>query len=172
MQDYTYDVYYIVIDSAGNLIKSPTNLSENGALFEWENYDAVELADGSILAVWQAYSCFPDEWGPRIRYAILDSSFNRVGTPHCLEGGGLTGDLNASVTGDDYGHGILTWQGDEDPHLYYALIDNSGTVLTEPTIFKTGGIPPWSTPYIDTGGDGYGNTSYSLEKIYIPLALK
>jgi hypothetical protein len=169
--DY-YDVYYIVMDSAGNLIKSPTNLSEDNLLVDFGNYDAVELAGGNILAAWQSYSCFQGESFSRIRYALLDSSYTRMGEPSCLDGSS-SGDSNASVTADAFGHGIITWLGDNDSRLYYALIDSSGTILTEPMIIQSSAQPYWDEGVLRTGHGGYGNTTFrqDLEQVYLPFIL-
>jgi hypothetical protein len=73
----------------------------------------------------------------------------------------VTGDANVSVAADGDGHAILTWMdsgSSSRPHLYYALIDGTGAVVTDPMIFHTGQAP---SPYIETSDEGYGNTSYS-----------
>jgi hypothetical protein len=43
-------------------------------------------------------------------------------------------------------------------NLYYALVDGSGNVLTDPMILRTSQA---ADPYILTSHKGYGNTSYS-----------
>jgi uncharacterized repeat protein (TIGR01451 family) len=74
---------------------------------------------------------------------------------------GTSGDDWVSVAPDHAGHAVLTWM-DFDyysrRHLYYALIDGNGTILTQPMIFRTSQA---SSPYIETSYSGYGNTSYS-----------
>jgi hypothetical protein len=65
-------IYYVIVDSDGSLFRSSTNLSTGAALTQWGNHDAVQLSDGKVLAAWQAWGCFGDEWKGRIVYAILD----------------------------------------------------------------------------------------------------
>jgi len=156
------DIYYAVLESSGLLAKSITNLSEDETVVDWWNYDAVELSDGNILAVWEAWGCFAGEWVPRIRFAVLDASYKRIGTPTCLgkAEASITGDRYVSVAADDARHAILTWM-DSDwsyrRNLYYALVYARGAVLTNPMIFRTSQA---TDPYIFTSYEGYGNTSY------------
>lgn len=168
------DIYYAVIGSDGNLVKTATDLSVDETVVDWRNYDAVQLSDGKILAVWEAWGCFAGEWVPRLRFALLDTSYNRIGTPTCLGNAPATlGDFAASVTADTDGHGILTWMDYDSSNrrnLYYALVDSTGSVLTQPMIFRTSQA---SSPYIISSYWGYGNTSYSpLWLLYLPLILR
>ena len=178
-QDGNDDIYYAVVGSDGNLIKTATDLSVDETVVDWANYDAVQLSDGRILAVWQAWGCFPDEWVPRIRYALLDSSYNRIESPVCLSrnSAATTGDNYVSVTGDGDGHAILTWM-DSDynnrRNLYYALVNSSGTQVTPPMIFRTSQA---TSPYIETSYSGYGNAGYSQSNAlachtYLPVTLR
>lgn len=152
------NIYYAVVGNDGTLVKPETNLSADGN--NWENYDAVQLSNGKILAVWETIGCDPGEQVPRIRFALLDTSYNPVGTPVCLKAeAAVTGDYSVSVTADAVGHGILTWRDYSSfNNLYYALVDGNGNVLTDPMIFLTSQA---SDPFIFTNGEGYGNTSYS-----------
>jgi len=159
------DIYYAVVGSDGTLVRAATDLSVDETVVEWNNWDAVQLSDGKILAVWEAWGCFPGEWVPRIRFALLDTSYNRMGTPACLgkAEAAVTGDVGVSVAADDAGHAILTWMDsdyDYRRNLYYALVDGSGSVLTDPMIFRTAGPTDWARS-IETSFEGYGNTSYS-----------
>jgi len=175
---YNDDVYYVVLGSSGAIVKSATDLSVDESAVDWQNYDAVQLSGGRIAVFWEAWGCFPGEWVPRIRYAILDSSYSRVVAPTCLAAHpanpGGTG--YPSATADFEGHAILTWMENEYPSgsLYYALIDSSGDVATAPMIFRTGKS---SSPYIVANYEGYGNTTYSEDfasacKTYVPLTLR
>jgi len=128
----------------------------------------VQLSDGKILAVWEAWGCFTGEWTSRIRFALLDTSYHIIGTPKCLGDGpapgATSGDIAASVAAGGAGRGVITWM-DRDwnsrRNLYYALVDGNGNVLTPPMIFRTAGPTSWGSPYIETSYKGYGNTSYS-----------
>jgi len=162
-QEGNDDIYYAVISSAGSLVKTATDLSVDETVVEWGNYDAVQLSDGKILAVWEAWGCFSGEWTSRIRFALLDASYNRIGTPTCLSkaAAATSGDIDASVTADAAGHAIITWMDRDSSYrrnLYYALVDGNSNVLTQPMIFRTSQA---TVPYIETSFEGYGNTSYS-----------
>ena len=162
-QDGNDDIYYAIVGSDGNLIRTATDLSVDETVIDWRNFDAVQLPDGKILAVWEAWGCFAGERVPRIRFALLDTSYNRLGTPTCLgrAAAAISGDTAVSVAADAAGHAILTWM-DSDwsyrRNLYYALVDSNGNVLTPPMIFRTSQA---TSSYIFTSYEGYGNTSYS-----------
>jgi hypothetical protein len=160
------DIYYAVIDSAGDVIKTATGLTLSDDIIDWWNNDAIQLVDGKILAVWEAWGC-AGEWVSRIRFALIDTSYNRIGTPTCLvpSPSAKAGDYSASVTTDTAGRGIITWMDRANTYLYYSLVGNNGSVLTPPMIFR-------SSSYIDTNYDGYGNTSYHFFPLFLPLILK
>lgn len=157
------DVLFAVLGSDGGIVKGITDLSQDEGVTDWNNWDVTQLSDGKIVAVWEAWGCYPDEWRPRIRYAVLDSSFNRLVAPRCLgrAESALTGEGNVSVTADAAGRAIFTWMdrgGSERQNLYYALVDGGGNVVTPAMIFRTDTAVP---PDIFTSYHGYGNAPYS-----------
>lgn len=171
------DIRYAVLDSSGAIVKPATGLSVDDAVVDWWNCDVAELSDGRILLAWEAWGCFPDEWTSRIRFAILDSSYNRVVPPTCLGGhpAAIGGDTGASVAADASGNAVLTWTDDDDGdhrHLFYALVGSNGTVRTSPMILRTAEVPEWGSENIGTSLDGYGNTSYSPPRVFLPLVLR
>ena len=140
------------LDSAGNLLYSPTELG-------WYGYrpDMVQLSTGQILIA-------ATGWGgiqSLTMYSLLDeTSFSQISGPTSLDNpNAMTGDEYVSVTSDLFGHGILTWM-DYDYYarrnLYYALVDNNGAVLTQPMIFQT---TKSADARIETSYEGYGNTT-------------
>jgi len=158
--DANGNIYYTVISSNGTPVKAVTNLSMDNTVIGWGNYDAVQLSNGKILAVWEAWGCYPGEWVPRIQFALLDTSYNRIGTPVCLKAeAAVNGDAYVSVAADNAGHAVLTWSDwDNNLNLYYALVDGNGNVLTAPMNFLTSQS---LSSFIFTSYEGYGNTSYS-----------
>lgn len=159
----TTTIFYSIIASDGSLFKTATDLSSGVGHFPWGNYDAVQLSNGKILAAWQAWGCFGDEWRGRTAYALLDSSYNRIGSPACLGKGsaGGTGDGAASLAAASGVRGIVTWVDRDSPsrNLYYAAVDGStGGVLTPPMIFRSS---QGAGTAIETSNEGYGATSYS-----------
>jgi len=170
------DVYYVVIASNGAIVKSATDLSSDATGTDWRNWDVVQLSNGRIAVFWEAWGCFPGEWVPRIRFAVLDAAYNRVVAPVCLPAhpSAVNGEQYVSATADNNGRAILTWMDQDQRNLYYALINGYGTVLTEPMIFM---MSKAANPFILTSYIGYGNTSYSqayalMCRNYLPLALR
>ncbi|RLC74695.1 MAG: hypothetical protein DRI81_13375 [Chloroflexi bacterium] len=141
------NIYYAVLDSAGNTIKSQTSTGAWG----WDP-DAMQLSSGNIVVAWSG----------SMRFVVLDNAYNLIAGPITLSNpAAVTGDAYVSVAADSAGHAILTWM-DSDwsyrRNLYYALVDGDGNVLTDPMIFRTSQA---TEPYIFTSYEGYGNTSYS-----------
>jgi len=171
------DIFYAVLSSSGALVKSSTRLSEGATASPTGNYDAVELSNGRILLAWPAVGCPGESSVARISYAILDSAYNRVAPPACLAGHptAQSGDAGVSVAADGSGNAILTWT-DSDPDarskLYYALVGSDGTVRTPPMIFHTAGLGPSGAYYLTTSFEGYGNTSYTPLRVFLPLVLR
>jgi len=158
-QRWGNDVYFAVLDSAGNAIQPMTNLSNDGSNQGGWNPAAAQLADGRIVVAWTSGSSSPND---RIRFAVLDAAWNRIAGPTVLDTpAALTGSDYVSVAADASGRAILTWM-DSDrnyrANLHYALVDGAGSVLTPPMIFRTG---QGTNPSIATSYEGYGNTSYS-----------
>jgi uncharacterized repeat protein (TIGR01451 family) len=149
------DVYYAVLDSAGNVVKDKTNLSgDGGSMYDYYP-DAAQLADGKIVVAWTGM------YSPVTRFAVLDAANNRIVDPtELVNPAAPTGDSYVSVAADSAGRAVLTWM-DFDYYsrrnLYYALIDGSGRILTQPMIFRTSQA---AGKYTETSYVGYGNTSY------------
>jgi len=157
-------ISYAVLDSAGNIVKAEISTGISG-----EGLDAVQLSDGKIVVAWS-------EWGDKvviIKFTVLDgNNYNVVAGPTALNNpAASTGDA-VSIAADSAGHAVLTWM-DMDwsyrRNLYYALVDGSGTVLTAPMIFRTSQA---ASPHIETSDAGYGNTSYSPLRIFLPLIMR
>jgi hypothetical protein len=158
------DIYFGILDSSGNVVQGMTNLSNDGTTVnDWGWPDAIQLSNGRILVAWtMAISGYRS-----IRFAVLDSSYNTVAGPTQLTHvAATTGNSYVSVTADNASRAVLTWiDYSENRNLYYALVDGNGSVLTQPMIFR-------SSSYIVTGSEGYGNTSYSPWRLYLPLILR
>ena len=159
-QNNMTDLYYSVIDSGGDLEKGITNLSQNGQAAS--SNDAVSLSDGKTFVVWKDYGgSFQNK--SQLAFAILDISYNRVIGPTALDNPmAPTGNDNVSVTRDNIGDAIITWQdGDYSSrsNLYYAAVNGAGAIVTHPMVIDSAATPG---DVIETSYDGYGNTSYSL----------
>ena len=92
-----------------------------------------------------------------------DETFQVVSGPSPLTNpAATTGGDFASITQDSLGNLILTWMdfsANNRQHLYYALLDQEGNVLTSPMIFKSAQDIIEGDPRIETGLTGYGNTT-------------
>jgi hypothetical protein len=146
------DVYIAVLDSMGNVVKSDSNLSLDGSVYE-RSPDAAQLSDGNTVVAWYGNS--------KIRYAVLDADYNRIAwneLPNPAAASSVSDYV--SVAADNAGRAILTWM-DQDynsrRNLYYALVNGAGAILTPPMIRSSQA----SSPRIETSFVGYGNTSYS-----------
>lgn len=154
-RDSDGDIYYAVFDSTGNVVKDKTNLSGDNYSVSDRNPDAVQLSDGKIVVGWTG-----SVGNGNIRFAVLDTNYNRTAGPTSLTNpAATTGSDYVSVAADNAGRAILTWM-DNDynsrRNLYYALVNGSGDILTQPMIFRTSLASNIGTSYV-----GYGNTSYS-----------
>ncbi len=154
-RDSDTGIYYTVLNSAGNTIKSTTKLTSVG--LNWAP-DAAQLSDGRIAVAWTGDG-FPND---QIYFAILDTSYNLMSGPTPLvNSASFLGDDYVSVAADGNGHAILTWMDRSwsyRSHLYYALVNSSGAILTQPIIFRSSQA---SDPYLETSYLGYGNAPYS-----------
>lgn len=124
-QTVTNRLRYQVMNSAGTVTKA------EAVLFEGYGYqpDAVQLSTGEILVAWQ---------NSYIYYQLFNSTTFANLTPVQAFYTGLG--INHSVTTDSSGHGIFGWADNSSwmpKYLYYAAIDHTGTVLTEPMIFES-----------------------------------
>lgn len=170
--EYYSNIGYTVLSSNGSIVQSATYLTDDSdGFYDRTNYDAVQLSDGRIMAVWGAMDCFPGEFLERVRYAILDTSYNRVGSPTCLPAApdSYYGDTDVSATMDQHGNAILTWTDDDWDnrfHLFYTLINGSGGVAT-PAMSFMNGLSTGTTFVISS--EGYGNTTYHPYALYLPL---
>lgn len=150
-------MYTVVSSSGGAAALAVPDLASNALMIDWNNRDVVQLSNLNILAVWEAFGCYPDEWTARLRYAVLDPNFNLIAGPSCLPRAATAkrGENFVSATADVYGNGILTWEDlDGGEHLYYALLGGSGEIVTSPMILQASQA---TTSTIWTSERGHGN---------------
>ena len=129
------DIYFEVLDSAGNVVKGLTNLSGDGnSVWDWRTPAAAQLSNGNILVAWTVSSS-----KDYLRYAVLNAAYAPISGPTALNNQfALTGESYVSVIPDQNGRAALTWTDDDYQSrnsLYYALVDQAGSVLTPPMIF-------------------------------------
>lgn len=130
--DPFFTSYFVVLRSDGTIAKSATSLI---AIHHEPSYtpDAVLLPNGTVAVAW------PTEFG--VAFDILDAtSYDQISGPH-FGGGPNVPMANSflSVTSDTSDRIIMTWAaGEGDPPLsaFYALADNTGAFITNPTAFR------------------------------------
>jgi hypothetical protein len=143
-------ISYTVLNSDGNIVKPETATGGWGY-----RPDAVQLSDGNIVVAWEG----------SIEFVVIDgSTYNKTYGPDWLyHPAAVTGNAYVSIAADKSGHAVLTWM-DADynyrRNLYYALVDSSGSVLTDPMIFRSSQA---TDPRIETSFEGYGNTSWTSD---------
>ena len=151
------DLYFTVLDSNGNIIKTMTNLSTDGsARNEIGRADIAQFSDGNIAVAWNT--------NEDTLYTVIDSNFNRIVVPASVSHPAMRSSpyypiSYFSLAEDTSGHVALTWS---DPdiknsrNLYYALLDSNGSIRTPPMIFRT------SESQITTGTQGYASSTYTF----------
>jgi hypothetical protein len=147
-----------VLDSAGNVVKGLTNLSNDGnSVWDSGTPTAAQLSNGRIVVAWTAWN--NGSYSPR--YAVLNATYGPVSGPTMLDNRfATTGNWAISVVPDQYGRAALTWtdnDGNARNALYYALVDQAGTLLTPPMIFHRS---PTGRD-LQTGWYGQSATTYS-----------
>lgn len=153
------EIYYAVFNSNGSTAKSETALSTDGYEHNDWRPDAVQLSGGNIAVVWSTNDFLAVNY---MRYAMLDSNYNRINDPTRLSNPAtVSGDDYPSVVADSHNHAIVTWT-DQDYssryNLFYALLHGNGGVTTSPMKIYTSEA---AAPYLLTSYEGYGNTSFS-----------
>jgi hypothetical protein len=133
----TVDTYFAVLNNAGGIVKSATNLTA-GTAPDGGYPDAVQLTGSNILVAWPVTN--------GLGYALLDDSYNLSGQVHAMINPYTTdNNENVSVTTDGAGRGIFVWSdigsvggnvAQRRPFIYYALVDGTGAVLTPPAILS------------------------------------
>jgi hypothetical protein len=147
------DIYYAVLDSAGNVVKSMTALTTDGTgQWDWLP-DAATLSDARTVVAWMS-----GNWPSyQLRYAVLDAGYNRFSGPTTLANPAAKSDQGYVSVAPAGQQAVLTWMGASfQQHLFYALVSSGGAVVTPPQIFRSSQD---DDPSIETGYTGFGNTS-------------
>jgi len=136
----THHVYFAVVDSGGNLLHGPTNLTPGRSAKQF-GATGVEMG-GKVLVAWlQQIGQFAEQVPNNyvVNTLINGADYSSL-TPSPLENpySGLA--QNLSLTKDGVGHAILTWQGVQGvgnhSTIYYALFGSSGSLQSGPRIYK------------------------------------
>lgn len=150
-------IQYGVLDSNGTLIWGVAACGCYG-----NPDDAAQLSNNNILLTLTAWSDVAE-----IQYVMLAPLYTKLMGPSTL---GLNaahnGSSYSSIVVDSTGYAIITWQdylSSFRRKLYYALLDQNGSVITPPQVMRTAQTPDWGSPYIATSFQGQGSTSYSWQ---------
>ena len=130
------EAYFAVLNHDGGFVRAASQLTNDGYSVYDDAPDAAELTDGRILVAWTAYS----DLG-RIRYALLDpSTYDLLSAPIQLDNPFSAYDAGyVSVAPAPDGDGVLTWIAqpyNKRQQLFYALIEEDGSVGTQPMVFR------------------------------------
>jgi hypothetical protein len=147
-------LYLARLNSAGTVLSALTRFatSSGGVYYP----DALQLDNGNIVLAW-GQRAISDSGAPEaLSYAVLNANLGTVkGATAFPIQSPTQGDLGVSVVRAG-NRAVLTWSSCcmSMPHLYYALVNNVGTLLTPPMAFD--GDPSSS---IAADIDGLASTS-------------
>ncbi|MCP4536159.1 MAG: hypothetical protein GY832_03345 [Chloroflexi bacterium] len=166
-----FDVYYAVVDSAGDIVHPITQLTDvsNGAY----DPDAVGLKNGNTIVVWRQAGYYP-EYGSQPAYAVLNSAYSAtipITTPVIITNTLSNDNYDISIARDGDDNAVLTWMETSGWHMYYALVDNGGTVQTWPMVLRTTRNEQLDINLMG-GGSGSFPTLRLPAPVYLPTVLK
>jgi hypothetical protein len=153
---------FTIINSIGAILLPQSIISGSSGY----GADGVHLPSSQVLLAWA------NDTSLGISYALLNAdTFEITFGPenlHTLDG--RKSDF-VSVTQDNNGNVVLTWlDAVYNNHLYYSLLDGSGSVITPPLPFYT---TYNSDTYVLTSYSGQGNTNYSGHwQVFMPVIIR
>ena len=159
-----YQIYYAVLDSAGNVAHPATRLTDSpdGAY----DPDAVGLRNGKAIVAWEQYGYYPD-FGSQMAYAVLDSVYTTTVATQILTNTLSNDNYSVSLVRDGDDNAVLTWRDSNLDRIYYALVDNAGAVRTWPLVFRVA-----RGSQLDISWWGAASGGLPPARIYLPLVLR
>jgi hypothetical protein len=150
-----------VLAAGGAVEQAPALLGVAGA-----RPDAARLAGGAVLLGWAAET---GAQAAMLTDAPLALASAPVSLTHPLAAD--PSEVYVSVAGDEDGRGLITWSaaGPGGNHLYYALLEASGAVLTPPRLLR--GSPAG----LDTSHAGAGLAPWTragLRRQWMPIVFR
>ena len=164
------EAVYAILDTGGNVVQGEIALTKYAAATttdpDADELDAVDLDTADVVIAWT------NDDTRQIEYAILGAGYAVVVPPTVLSNTLSNTNWDVSLTEDKDGRAVFTWRGLDTPwYIYYALVDRSGNVVVEPSIYRS----PRNT-WIGVHRKGYGNGGMEARpsggKIYLPIILK
>ncbi len=124
-----YELMYGILDSNGSVVQSQNPLYPG---IYGTGLDGIQLSGGRIALAWT------DQEDQDIYYAILNPNLTTQKSPTALTTPDGRSSEKVSVTYDIGGRAILTWMDSAfKEHLYYALVDELGDILTPPLVIRS-----------------------------------
>ncbi len=186
---YNYNIWYAVLDSAGNILSGPSNLTNNNVWGDWNDYDIPEhynpriaaTTDNHFALAWERYSYETNGSLVDIFNAVVDSNGTLL-KPASKYTNGIAGDSNVyydmpALAPLDSGRVLLVYEGPDC--ITYVILDSLGNTFQGETPLSWCGNSVDATQLSNgrsiiawTGGDvGYAilDTNYDVSYSYVGL---
>ena len=143
--DSNYNIYFSILDSYGNSLMAPINLTNSTT---WGNSSDLNInyfsdplivaaADNRFVLAWEKEQQESGGWVNDIYYAVYNSNGNPVknSTKLTNDTPGISGYILPRLAALSSSRAILTWVNrlDGNDDVYYAAINSSGTLLKTAT---------------------------------------
>lgn len=168
---FSNEVCYAVLDSAGNVVQALTRLTDVPQSSYYP--DAVGLQNGNTVIAWRQYVLDPPD-SYQIAFTVLDDVYTvtvPITTPTILTNTLSNDNYNVSLARDSDDNTVFTWIEGGAWRLHYALVDNTGAVLTWPMVWRTARGDEFEISW-SGGGSGSFPTLRLTESIYLPIVLR
>ena len=145
--EYNYNIHFLVLDAAGNLLVQPANVTNNDIWFSWSGNTRFEVYDAVIAATpnnrfgiaWQRYTADGSNYANTVWYTVRGADGGVVRGPTQFSNSTRTGDPNLTALAD----GTLFLSLQTIGNLGYGRLDSAGNVVTPlvtvlgPTIYPS-----------------------------------
>ena len=177
--NYNSNIYYLVLDAAGNFVVGPTSLTENG---DWGPSNSsvpvfwspsiTATPDNRFTIAWNRQVYDGDNWPTTVWYATRDSSGGQVRGRTQLSGN--THSYSPNLTALMDGSIFLSQQ--MDNVIAYSRLDSSGNILNGPTkIAGSGGYRPDAIQLpggnIAVAWTNWGSSRYAIQYAVLSAGL-
>ena len=168
---FSNEVCYAVLDSAGHVVQPLTRLTDVPQSSYYP--DAVGLQNGNTIIAWRQYVMDPPN-SYQIAFTVLEDVYTAtvpITTPTILTNTLSNDNYHVSLARDGDDNAVFTWIEGGNWRLHYALVDNTGAVLTWPMVWRTARGDEFEISW-SGGGNGSLPTLHLTESIYLPIVLR